>query len=143
MVSKADEITQLREATREAHEAAQAIKEQRTLLKQEADAVLDRIDDWVTERVTTELSRLTEAVGKAIDSATVGVYKRFDTIAEILLGEDARSKRSGYPSLTKYAERVRDLLDEERARAAAEPSAVDVMREEVASRESAVSESSG
>jgi chromosome segregation ATPase len=94
-----DEIAALKAATREAHEAVQALKDAR----REAQAMLDQLQPGIHKRLSQEvdagLAQYREALETAIKNATTAVFKRFDTVAELILGEDRKSRKAGKPSL--------------------------------------------
>lgn len=45
------------------------------------------------------LASFHDALGTAIEDSTAAVYRRFDTIEKLLLGEDDKSVRAGRPSI--------------------------------------------
>jgi hypothetical protein len=47
-----------------------------------------------------------KALDKAIDSGTDAVFRRFDRIEKLLLGEDDRSVRAGKPSIPQMIETI-------------------------------------
>lgn len=105
MVESVDEIEALHEATRKAHEV---LKDLRVATK-EARKVLDEIPSIVDGRialaVTEGLGEFRVALDRAIEDSTALVFKRFDTITDILTGEDRTSKRQGKLSVTELIER--------------------------------------
>jgi hypothetical protein len=78
-------IEESRIATREAHEAVkdlrQATKEARMILDEGATKIIGR-------KVEEGLSEYRETLDIAIKEASDAVFRRFDTIKSILLGED-------------------------------------------------------
>lgn len=105
------EVDRLRDVLREAHAA---IKDMRHLLRQ-ADAaravietmVAKQIEEGIKTEVDKGLDEYRDSLNKAIDNATEAVYRRFDTIADMLLGETKAAKRKGEPSLADYAQHLR------------------------------------
>jgi len=110
------DLDAIRAATRELHELVQEAKDVRAGLAYDIAAIKGQVQAVIAEEVRRELGELGEATKQAIDKATAGVYARFDTITDILLGVDAESRRKGKPPLAKFAELVN-----ERARAAETP----------------------
>lgn len=79
-------IDEVREVTRDAHAATkdlrQVVKEARAILgSTEVDARIEQV-------LNRGLGELGDSFGVAIEAATDAVYRRFDTIGTILLGED-------------------------------------------------------
>lgn len=104
-----DDARELREASREAHEAIQdlrvAMKDGKQLLQEIRTAAKGAVDEQVEAAIEAAVMRLKEAVEAAIEPATAEVFKRFDTITDTLMGEDRRSRRQGKPS-------VPEMIDE-------------------------------
>lgn len=91
-----DDITSLREATREAHEMVQALREERRACdaaKAELVAAQEDLADMVKAIwdakmdavVEIALTNYSETVSKAIDEATQAVYERFDLLTDVLM----------------------------------------------------------
>jgi hypothetical protein len=99
-------LSELKQATREAHEAAQSIREALREAKAFAAEQLkaDAIEARIAEHVKQGLAEYDKVLMTAIDTATDKVYERFDLISQICLGEDFASKRDG---LTPTMELVR------------------------------------
>ena len=97
------QLTELRDLIRRAHEATSDL---RAVLR-EARAVRDTLpaaaEKAVTEQLGAEVNEglrsFQAALDKAIDSGTDAVFKRFDRIEKLLLGEDRGSVRAGKPSI--------------------------------------------
>lgn len=105
--TQASEIEQLREATREAHEAIKdlraAIKEARGLWDEVTAKKADEIDATISALVRGGLDGYEAAMAKAIDEADAMVDARFQRITDILLGEDDKTKRKDQPSIEELA----------------------------------------
>lgn len=112
-----EDIAALRAATREAHEAVQALKQAKRDLESTFERLKDGIDSRISEEVKAGLERYYDALNPAIDKATAAVYKRFDTIADILLGEDAKARGL---SLIEHAQRVAQVHRDRAQRALGE-----------------------
>lgn len=97
------DLAALRAATREAHEAIQdlraATREARAVLAEIEQAAARTVDERMGEQVQRGLAEYTDAVSRAIDDASQAVYHRFDTMADILLGETDAERRRGKPSI--------------------------------------------
>lgn len=110
--SPAEEAEELRAATREAHEAMQdmraLIREMGEIEQRLRKTAGEVFEERMMAQVSEGLARYGESIGRAIEDATQAVYKRFDTIADVLLGEDRASRRTGRASLADYAERAAD-----------------------------------
>jgi hypothetical protein len=104
------QLLELRDLIRQAHEATADL---RAVLR-EAKAVRDSLpaaaEKAVAEKfgaaVETGLGSFHDALGKAIEDSTAAVYRRFDTIEKLLLGEDAKSVRAGKPSIPQMIETI-------------------------------------
>ena len=104
------QLTELRDLIRRAHEATSDL---RAVLR-EARAVRDSLpaaaEKAVTEQLSAEVNEglrsFQKALDKAIDSGTDAVFKRFDRIEKLLLGEDPGSVRAGKPSIPQMIETI-------------------------------------
>lgn len=106
----AEEIEQLREATREAHAATKdlraALKEARELLKQDAG-------EMVVEAVRVKLDEMGEATNKAMDAAVDKVGAEFTKLANIYLGIEPGTIYT-LDELTEKTKRLSPLIRVER-----------------------------
>ena len=90
-------LTALREATRQAREAAKDLRAEMKTARE------FRQEFFGTPELDARLKELTEAalasydagIKKAIEDATQAVWNRFDTITMICMGEDPQSVREG------------------------------------------------
>ena len=105
-------LEMIREATRGAHEAVQALKQAKKDLKDTWDLIDGEIEKLIAAHVAAGLKGYDAALQNAIKKAEAAMNKRFDDLADILLGEDARAK--GWP-LKEFAERIAEV-HRERAR---------------------------
>jgi hypothetical protein len=103
----AEDVEALRAATREAHEA---IKDLRSVLRdaeQTRTQLLATAEEVFTARIEAQvaagLTEYRDTITAAIESATAAVYRRFDRVADLLLGESREAQRRGEPTLTDYA----------------------------------------
>ena len=104
------QLTELRDLIRQAHEATSDL---RAVLR-EARAVRDSLpaaaEKAVSEQLGAEvkagLDSFQKALDRAIDTGTDAVFKRFDGIEKLLLGEDASSVRAGKPSIPQMLETI-------------------------------------
>jgi hypothetical protein len=92
-------LAQLRELVAEAHGAAKdlrlAIREARQLRSTLPDEAARRIG----ESVDQGLAEYSASLEHGIDEATKAVYRRFDTIVAVCLGEDPESVAAGERTL--------------------------------------------
>ena len=103
-------LIELRGLIRQAHEATSDL---RAVLR-EAKAVRDSLpaaaEKAVTEQVGAEvkagLDSFGEELDKAIEVGTQAVFKRFDRIEKLLLGEDAKTVRAGKQSIPQMIETI-------------------------------------
>lgn len=111
-----DEVAVLKAATREAHVAAQelasVIREARKYQAELKTYATKAVGEEVRPVIDAGLEEFARSLKKAIDQATDAVYRRFDTLTAVLLGEDQQSKRRGEPSLQELAEQARASEDE-------------------------------
>lgn len=105
-------LEKIRTATREANEAAQNLRQ----AKKDVEAAFKQVEQEVTaiiaKHVADGLKGYDDALQDSIKKAEKAMNKRFDDLADILLGEDARTK--GWP-LREFAERIAEI-HRERAR---------------------------
>lgn len=90
-----EELQALREATRKAHEALRDLKAEHQGIKATIEAWRKEKEAWaaVAEEQFSEIVRqglddFGRSLKVAIDDATDRVYKRFDTLADIMMGEE-------------------------------------------------------
>jgi len=104
------QLTELRDLIRQAHEATRDL---RAVLR-EAKAVRDSLpaaaEKAVTEKFQAEvqsgLASFQDALDKAIEDGTQAVFRRFDKLEKLLLGEDDKSVRAGKPSIPQMLETI-------------------------------------
>jgi len=107
--AKVDKVAELRAATREANEVLKdlhrVVAEGKILVKgidaAAEVAVLTRMEPVVKEG----LQQYAGALKQAIEDATAAVDRRFDQLADIMLGEDKTARRRGKPSIPELIER--------------------------------------
>lgn len=104
----------LRLLVREAHEATQdlkaTIREAQTTREQLMTMAAVAITESVDVAVSEGLAAYSAAIAKAIEEATDAVYKRFDVIADTLLGETESQKRRGMVPMVDQAALVRKIV---------------------------------
>lgn len=93
------------------------IKDLRVLLKEAKRVTIElraavptEFRDLMDEVAAAEFGRFSQEVSQHIDEATDAVMRRFDTIAEILLGTNKAAQRKG-ESLEEAAMQVRGVVD--------------------------------
>jgi hypothetical protein len=104
------QLTELRDLIRQAHEVTSDL---RAVLR-EARAVRDSLpaaaEKAVSEQLGTEIKAGLDSFGKALDRAvdegTAAVFRRFDKIEKLLLGEDPKAVRAGKPSIPQMLETI-------------------------------------
>jgi chorismate mutase len=103
-----DEVAVLKAATREAHVAAQelasVIREARKLQAELKGAATIAVDEAVKPVIDAGMEKFNKSLMEAIELATEAVYKRFDIIRDLLLGEDRATVRRGEESIQDLAE---------------------------------------
>lgn len=86
--------SELREAIGEAHglikDLRQATRDGRSVID---DLMTQKISDKLDAEVVKGLQTYQKSITKAVDDATEAVFKRFDTLAETLLGETQKTRR--------------------------------------------------
>lgn len=97
------QLTELRDLIRQAHEATAdlraVLREARAVRDSLPAAAEKAVNEKIGAVVETGLASFHDALGTAIETGTAAVYRRFDTIEKLLLGEDDKSVRAGKPSL--------------------------------------------
>lgn len=105
------ETAELKAVIRMAHEAIKdlkaCLKEAREVRDELKTAAAERVEGRLNDAVEAGLVELDKSIETAIEDSTQKVYARFDTIADILLGEDRKSTRLGKPNLTNLAQAKR------------------------------------
>jgi hypothetical protein len=100
----------LKEATRLAHEALQDLKDERTEQERHLKAWKEELRVVMQDYVKAELIETSDAIERMKDKLWDQLSYKFDSLTEIMLGRDPKSKRKGQPSLQELVE-VRNLLD--------------------------------
>jgi hypothetical protein len=85
----------IREANESLKEIKRAIKEGEKLLESVDVMVKAKFDTLIEAQVIEKLASYDESMKEAVENGTNAVYRRFDLIADILLGETNRRKRDG------------------------------------------------
>lgn len=90
-------LTALREATRQAREAAKDLRAEMKAAREFRQEFLaaPELDARLRELTEAALARYSAAIDENIKKATDAVYRRFDTITMICMGEDPVSVREG------------------------------------------------
>lgn len=105
-----EEVVDLRQATREAHEAMQGMRDLIREVKAvtaEARTVADEVfSERMSAQVEAGLASYRESINTAIENATQAVYARFDTITDLMLGESKGQRREGLTPLSEYATQI-------------------------------------
>ena len=105
----AEEVEQLRQATREAHEVLKdlrrAVRDGQQLVKSIEAAARVAVESRMEPVVKQSLKEFGQALDKAIEDSTEAVFRRFDRITELLMGEDRASQRQGKPTIPELIER--------------------------------------
>lgn len=96
-------LAELRSEAKAARAARRELDEARTSLL--AD-VAKALDEGIGEEVRAALERYNAVLEPAIAKHDAAITKRFDDFTAILLGEDAKSRRRGKPSLGDFAARI-------------------------------------
>jgi hypothetical protein len=95
------ELAAIKQATRELHETIQDAKAIRNDLLRAIGSIAPTIDELISQEVITGLTKYQETLDEAISKATQAVYRRFDTLVDIMLGETWKQRKKGLPSITE------------------------------------------
>jgi len=97
------QLLELRDLIRQAHEATAdlrvVLKEARAMRDSLPAAAEKAVSETFSAEVESGMVSFGKALEKAIADASQAVFRRFDTIEKLLLGEDDRSVRAGKPSI--------------------------------------------
>jgi hypothetical protein len=90
-------LTALREATREAREAAKDLRAEMKAAREfrEKFFATPELEARLKELTEDALARYSDSIDKQIKLATEATWRRFDTITMICMGEDPQSVREG------------------------------------------------
>ena len=101
---------ELKRLTREAHEAIQDLNGVLREARQMVTAIDNVAQVAVTQRlepvVEEQIRLLSEATATAIAASEQGIYDRFDTLTQMMMGEDRKSIREGRPTIPQMAENI-------------------------------------
>jgi Sec-independent protein translocase protein TatA len=89
----------LRELITEAHKAIKDLKNVMREAKEFHEELTGSIESKIETTVENGLAQFGKELTDAIDVGTEKVFKRFEEITAICLGEDPKSRRIGLPSL--------------------------------------------
>jgi hypothetical protein len=93
------EAEDLRQATREAHEAMKDMKllmrDVRVVIAELHEAAGTDVRDLLDSAVKAGMQAHKDAIGDAIEEGTKMVFRRFAELGEAMLGEDRAGKRNG------------------------------------------------
>jgi len=103
------DLATARQTIRELHEATKDARQARRELEAFVQTLRIELADDVERYVAEGLAHYSEAIKEAIDLATKAVYRRFDKIAGLLLGEDRKHRAAGRASLAEYAAAIAEL----------------------------------
>ena len=102
------QLTELRDLIKRAHEATSDLRTAMREAKAMRDSLPAAAEKAVTEKFQAEvesgLASFGTALDKAIENGTQAVFRRFDGIEKLLLGEDDKSVRAGKPSIPQMLE---------------------------------------
>jgi len=102
------QLTELRDLIKRAHEATSDLRAAMREAKAMRDSLPAAAEKAVTEKFQAEvesgLASFGTALDKAIEDGTQAVFRRFDGIEKLLLGEDDKSVRAGKPSIPQMLE---------------------------------------
>lgn len=87
-------IKELKAATRAANEALADLKAERKACEKLVKDTLQKLEDLIRIEVEKQVDALGEATQDAIDKTQKRIFKKFDELAAILLGEDEKDKES-------------------------------------------------
>lgn len=103
-------LVELRDLIRQAHEAVSdlraVLREARALRDSLPAAAEKAVSEQLGAEVKEGLESFQKALDQAIDTGTDAVFKRFDRIEHLLLGEDPKSVRAGRPSIPQMIETI-------------------------------------
>lgn len=102
-------MAELRQVIREANETLKDLRAERRAAAADLLGSTEEITRVTRERidsvVTTGLEKYQGSLEVAIDRSTKSIYKRFDLIASICLGEDYDSKKAGTATVQELVRR--------------------------------------
>lgn len=103
----------LREESRKAHEAIQAVKEQRKALEREVQDIFDAFDKKIEEYVKKELAEIGEQADKAADQIYDKVGRQIDILIELSLGKHLSRRNKVEDIRPALAEKLGEWIREE------------------------------
>lgn len=89
----------LREATRLAHEALQALKEERKEVERLLVSWKSELEKVMQDYVRAELVDMGEQIARQTEKGKKLVIDKFDFLYNTLMGQDKQSQRQGKPSI--------------------------------------------
>ena len=103
-------LLELRDLIRQAHEATRdlqvALREARAMRDSLPAAAEKAVSEKLSAEVESGLASFGNALDKAVEDGTQAVFRRFDKIEKLLLGEDDKSVRAGKLSIPQMIETI-------------------------------------
>ena len=104
------QLVELRDLIRQAHEATSdlraALREAKAVRDSLPAAAEKAVGEQLGKEIKAGLDSFGKALDKAIDSGTDAVFRRFDRLEQMLLGEDPKSVRAGRASIPQVLETI-------------------------------------
>ena len=104
------QLVELRDLIRQAHEATSdlraVLREAKTVRDSLPAAAEKAVSEQLGAEIKTGLDSFGEALNKAIDTGTAAVFRRFDRLEQMLLGEDPKTVRAGRASIPQMIETI-------------------------------------
>jgi hypothetical protein len=105
-----ESFERLENLIREAHGAVKDLRTAITDARQVETRLPEAANKQIAKAVTLDLERFTSEVNTAIQEATDAAYRRFDAIADVLMGTDPQSVADGLPSIETMVSRIAGTL---------------------------------
>ena len=104
------QLTELRDLIKRAHEATSdlraVLREARAVRESLPAAAEKAVSEQLSAEVKAGLDSFQKALDRAVDDGTDAVFKRFDRIEKLLLGEDSKAVRAGKSSIPQLIETI-------------------------------------
>jgi F0F1-type ATP synthase membrane subunit b/b' len=110
-VSGEDKLGELREATRLANQVLKDLKQERKEATELVQNYVAKLEKTIGAELVKQLDELGKATQKAMDDSVTRVFKKFDELAALMMGEEKSQIRKGEPSisdLVKYRQSLKE-----------------------------------
>ncbi len=104
-----DKLSELKESITLANQVLKDLKQERKRAEELIKDFVVKLEKDIGAELVKQLDELGKATQNAMDAATARVFRKFDELAAIMMGEDKHSKDTpSIPELIRYRESLKE-----------------------------------